>query len=139
MGRIRARDTGPEMVVRRLLHALGYRYRLQARDLPGTPDIVFRGRRKAVFVHGCFWHGHDCPRGRRAPKTNEDYWRVKIARNRARDAEVLARLTALGWAAATVWECELRDRDGLATRLAAWLGPVVGDARRRCPTSPPPM
>lgn len=121
MARVRSRDTKPEMIVRRLLHALGYRYRLHRRDLPGKPDIAFIGKRKAIFVHGCFWHGHDCPRGARAPKANADYWREKIARNRRRDATSLAALEDMGWCSEVVWECELGDRDRLADRLTAFL------------------
>lgn len=123
MARVRARDTKPEMIVRRLLHAMGYRYRLHARELPGKPDLVFRPRRKAIFVHGCFWHGHDCPRGSRTPTANGEYWAAKIARNRARDTSVLERLAAAGWLALTLWECELRDQSSLAARLRAFLGP----------------
>lgn len=123
MRAVRARDTGPEMVVRRLLHRLGYRFRLHRRDLPGTPDLAFPGRRRVIFVHGCFWHGHDCPRGARVPKRNADYWRAKIARNVARDAEQQAALAARGWAALTVWECALKDREALAADLVAFLGP----------------
>ena len=122
MARIRSRDTAPERRVRSLLHRLGYRFRLHARDLPGRPDIVLRPRRAAVFVHGCFWHGHDCPRGARMPKANAAYWSAKIARNRARDAEALAALDALGFRALTLWECELRDEPALALRLRAFLG-----------------
>ena len=85
MRRVRGKDTGPEMVVRRLLTALGYRYRLHRADLPGRPDIVFPGRRKAIFVHGCFWHGHDCRAGRNRPASNTSYWSVKLARTMARD------------------------------------------------------
>lgn len=121
MARVRSRDTGPELVVRRLLTRLGYRYRLQRRDLPGRPDIAFIGRRKAVFVHGCFWHGHHCPRGARVPRTNADYWLAKIGRNRVRDGEALAALTALGWSACVIWECELRDEGAVAARLRAFL------------------
>jgi DNA mismatch endonuclease, patch repair protein len=121
MARIRGKDTGPERRVRSLLHRLGYRFRLHARELPGSPDIVFRPRRAAVFVHGCFWHGHDCPRGSRKPKANADYWGPKIARNRARDAANLAALQAAGWRCLTLWECELKDEDALAVRLAAFL------------------
>ena len=84
MRAVKSRDTAPEIVVRRIVHALGFRYRLHRRDLPGAPDLVFPGRRKVVFVHGCFWHGHDCPRGARAPKTNADYWRGKISLRRLR-------------------------------------------------------
>jgi DNA mismatch endonuclease, patch repair protein len=117
MARVRGKDTGPELKVRRMLHRLGFRYRLHRRDLPGSPDLVFPRRRTALFVHGCFWHGHDCPRGSRAPKQNADYWAAKIARNRARDGETEARLATLGWCSLTVWECELRDEPALANRL----------------------
>ena len=122
MRRVRGRDTGPERAVRRLLTRMGLRYRLQRRDLPGSPDIAFPGRRTALFVHGCFWHGHECRRGAREPKTRADYWRAKIARNRVRDAEAQARLADLGWRALVVWECELRDEAGLESRLAEALG-----------------
>lgn len=121
MARVKSRDTAPELAVRRLLTKLGYRYRLHRSDLPGTPDIAFIGRRKAVFVHGCFWHGHDCARGARAPKANADYWRAKISRNRARDASVRERFASIGWNATTIWECELRDASVLTARLAKWI------------------
>ena len=121
MARVKSRNTAPEMIVRRLLTAMGYRYRLHRRDMPGTPDIAFVRRRAAVFVHGCFWHGHGRARWARAPKTNVAYWRDKIARNRARDAKTAAALTALGWRALTVWECELRDRVAVAARLRDFL------------------
>lgn len=124
MSRVRSRDTSPERLVRRLLTDLGYRYRLHRRDLPGNPDFAFIGRRKAIFVHGCFWHGHDCKRGAREPKANADYWRDKIVRNRARDAAVLERLGDSGWSALTLWECELRDREAVSARLRAFLGPL---------------
>ena len=102
MARVRARDTAPELVVRRLLHAAGYRYRLHARELPGTPDLVFRRRRIAVFVHGCFWHGHSCDRGARTPRTNTEFWRAKFARDQARDMDVAARLRSAGWTVVVV-------------------------------------
>jgi len=121
MARVKGKDTKPELTVRRLAHALGYRFRLHRKDLPGTPDLAFPGRRKAIFVHGCFWHGHDCARGSRKPKTRADYWAAKIARNRARDAETRARLDALGWEALTLWECELKDPEVLSQRLRAFL------------------
>lgn len=121
MARVRGRDTGPELFVRRLLHRLGYRYRVQGRGLPGRPDLVFTRRRAALFVHGCFWHGHDCARGARTPKTNADYWSAKLARNRERDGEAEARLAEDGWRSLTIWECELGDA-ALARRLAAFLG-----------------
>ena len=109
MRRVKGKDTTPEKTVRSLLHRLGYRFRLHRGDLPGKPDIVFPARRSVIFVHGCFWHGHDCARGARMPKTNADYWLGKIARNKARDERRLAELEALGWRAKIVWECELKD------------------------------
>lgn len=118
MRRVRSGDTTPELRVRALLTALGYRYRIRVKSLPGSPDVVFTARRKAVFVHGCFWHGHDCPRGARAPKANAAYWTAKIARNRARDAAAEAALTAQGWRCEIVWECALKDEAALAARLA---------------------
>ena len=118
MRRVGSKDTGPELTVRRLLTSLRLRYRLHRKDLPGAPDIVLPGRRLALFVHGCFWHGHDCKRGARAPKTNADYWRAKIARNVARDAASLAALADLGWRAEVIWECELKTPDALTERLA---------------------
>jgi DNA mismatch endonuclease (patch repair protein) len=121
MARIKARDTKPELMVRRLLWRLGARYRLDRRDLPGRPDIVMPGRKLAVFVHGCFWHGHDCARGARVPKANRDYWTGKIGRNRARDIETRAKLEALGWRVDVVWECDLKDAAALERRLAALL------------------
>ena len=122
MRRVKARDTGPERTVRRLLTALGARYRLHRKDLPGSPDIVLPGRRLAVFVHGCFWHGHDCARGARVPKANRDYWVAKVDRNRARDVRNREALEASGWRVETVWECDLKDRPGLETRLRGVLG-----------------
>ena len=118
MRRVKGRDTGPELKVRRLLWSAGYRYRLHRKDLPGRPDIVLAGRRAAVFVHGCFWHGHDCPRGARAPKANAAYWSGKIDRNRVRDAAAQAALEADGWRVVTVWECAMKDPE-FAGRLCA--------------------
>jgi DNA mismatch endonuclease (patch repair protein) len=123
MSRVGSKDTGPEMVVRRLLHRLGYRYRLHGRDLPGSPDIVFSRRRKAIFVHGCFWHGHDCRYGH-LPKSRVEYWEAKIADNRARDAHNGEALRALGWGSLTLWQCELADAEALAARLTSFLGPA---------------
>ena len=122
MRRVKGRDTTPELKVRRALTALGARYRLHRADLPGKPDIVMPGRRLAIFVHGCFWHGHDCARGARVPKDNRDYWVGKVARNRARDETSRAALAALGWRVETIWECELKDEVALKTRLEAMLG-----------------
>lgn len=120
MRAVRRKDTGPELTVRKLLHHMGFRYRLQGRDLPGRPDIVFRSRRKAVFVHGCFWHGHDCRRGSR-PSSNADFWSAKLDRNKERDAEQLRSLAALGWKPMVVWECETRNSAALESRLRAFL------------------
>ncbi len=122
MRRVKGRDTGPERRVRRLVWSLGGRYRLNRADLPGKPDLVLPGRRLAIFVHGCFWHGHDCARGARVPKANRDYWTGKIGRNRARDIKARAALEAAGWRVETVWECELKDLPALATRARGWLG-----------------
>ena len=121
MRRVKGRGTGPELAVRKLIWSLGGRYRLNRADLPGKPDIVLARRRLAVFVHGCFWHGHDCARGARIPKANRDYWTAKIARNRARDLAARAALDAGGWRVETVWECELKDHGALAARVAGWL------------------
>jgi DNA mismatch endonuclease (patch repair protein) len=107
MRRIPSRDTGPELRLRRLLWRAGWRYRLHAADLPGRPDIILRGRRLALFVHGCFWHGHDCRRGARQPRQNAAYWTAKIARNRSRDGAARAALEAMGWRVVVVWECAL--------------------------------
>ncbi|MCY0856855.1 very short patch repair endonuclease [Cupriavidus sp. D39] len=121
MRAVKSKNTGPELIVRRIVHSLGFRFRLHRQDLPGSPDLAFIGRRKAIFVHGCFWHGHDCPRGARVPKTNSTYWLAKIARNRERDAAAIERLTAIGWQIHIVWECELKDRDKLERRLRSFL------------------
>ena len=124
MRAVRGKDTSPEWTVRRLLHGMGYRYRLHARDLPGRPDIVFPRKRKAIFVHGCFWHAHGCPIGQ-PPKSRQDYWLPKLDRNRERDIEKEAALAALGWKVLTVWQCETRDNDELASaaeRLQEYLG-----------------
>ena len=121
MARVKGRNTRPEMRVRRLVHAMGHRYRLHRRDLPGSPDLVFPGRRKAIFVHGCFWHGHDCARGARKPKTNAAYWTAKIKRNTDRDARALEALHEAGWETLVLWECALKDADALAARLQAFL------------------
>ncbi|MDP1630645.1 MAG: DNA mismatch endonuclease Vsr [Caulobacter sp.] len=133
MRRIKSRDTGPEMTIRRLLTALGARYRLHRKDLPGNPDIVMPGRRLAIQVHGCFWHGHDCPRGAREPKANHDYWIAKVARNRARDTLNQAALEAAGWRVDTIWECEMKDKTALRDRLSDLLAaaPVSPPSRRQ--------
>lgn len=111
MRAVKSKDTKPEVALRKALFALGYRYRLNVKDLPGKPDLVFPKHRTALFVHGCFWHGHNCKRGARIPKTNADYWREKISRNRTRDEKNKAALETLGWRVLTVWECELKLLD----------------------------
>jgi len=111
MRAVKSSDTAPEMIVRRLLHAEGYRYRLHLKSLPGCPDIVFPSRRAALFVNGCFWHGHTCPRGSRIPKSNRPYWEKKILMNRERDSRNLKTLQSLGWRTLTLWECEIRSID----------------------------
>jgi DNA mismatch endonuclease (patch repair protein) len=121
MRRVKGRDTTPEMTVRRTLTRLGARYRLHRKDLPGSPDVVLAGRRLALFVHGCFWHGHDCARGARTPKQNRDYWVAKVARNRARDDANRTALEAAGWRVEALWECELKDAQKLEGRLATLL------------------
>jgi DNA mismatch endonuclease, patch repair protein len=121
MALIRKRDTKPELVVRRLVHGMGYRFRLHRRDLPGTPDLVFPGRRKIILVHGCFWHRHDYPLGRKAPRARPEYWLPKFERNKRRDVATLEQLTALGWFPLVIWECEVSATDSLAKRLTAFL------------------
>lgn len=120
MARIRAKDTKPEMLVRRMVHGMGFRYRLHRKDLPGKPDLVFGPRRKVIFVHGCFWHLHAC-RGGRIPASRRDYWAPKLQRNAERDAEHLAALRAAGWQVLIVWECETKDLAALQSRLAEFL------------------
>ncbi|MDE2363733.1 MAG: DNA mismatch endonuclease Vsr [Hyphomicrobiales bacterium] len=117
MRAVPGKDTAPELTARRLLRAIAPGYRLHRRDVPGNPDIAYVGRKLAIFVHGCFWHGHDCARGARIPKTNTTYWRAKIDRNRARDARNLEALRRLGWRALVLWECELRDEEAASLRL----------------------
>ena len=118
MRAVKSHDTGPERAVRAILRSIQPGYRLHRADLPGRPDVVYASRKLAIFVHGCFWHGHDCPRGARSPKANADYWAAKIARNRARDITTLAAYPAMGWRALAVYECELKDRAALGARLA---------------------
>lgn len=123
MRAVRSADTAPERAVRAAVRTLGYarRYRLNGAHLPGKPDLVFTALGKVVFVHGCFWHGHDCKRGARQPKDNAAYWRDKVARNRRRDAATLRTLRAAGWSALVVWECETRDGAALSRKLARFL------------------
>lgn len=111
MRAVKSENTAPERVLRTALHRLGYRYRLHVKHLPGKPDLVFPKHRVVIFVHGCFWHGHDCKRGARQPKTNAAYWREKIARNKERDASHDKKLKEMGWRVITIWECALKTLD----------------------------
>ena len=110
MQAVKSKDTGPELAVRRIMHKLGYRYRLHKKGLPGRPDLVFARRKKVIFVHGCFWHGHDCRYGR-PPESRRKYWLPKLERNRERDRENKAELESLGWKVLTVWECQIKRKD----------------------------
>lgn len=125
MSRIRGKDTSPEQAVRRLVHSLGYRFRLHRRDLPGTPDLVFPSRRKAIFVHGCFWHRHEGCKRASLPSSNTDYWVEKFRRNTARDVAAIASLSDLGWASLIVWQCELKaaNMGRLSDKLSKFLEP----------------
>jgi DNA mismatch endonuclease, patch repair protein len=126
MSRIRGKNTKPELLVRRLLHAKGYRYRLHGKSgsvrLPGNPDLVFAGRRKVIFVNGCFWHFHDCRAGQHAPKANALFWEAKRTRTRERDSQQRRQLEASGWDVLTVWECELKNSSALDALLVRFLG-----------------
>lgn len=123
MGRIRGRDTRPEIAVRRALHKDGYRFRIHFRGLPGTPDIAFTRRRIVIFVNGCFWHGHSCRIGYRTPKTRPEFWQDKIERNQRRDLRKIAELEERGYQAITIWECELKEIEHLMQFLRRQLGP----------------
>ncbi|HZB89548.1 MAG TPA: very short patch repair endonuclease [Terracidiphilus sp.] len=131
MARIGGKDTAPELLVRRLLHSFGYRFRLHKRELPGTPDLVFPSRKKIIFVNGCYWHAHGCRIGK-LPKSHLDFWGPKLERNRDRDRINKAALRAMGWAVLTVWQCQTRKPDRLSTKLLSFLGPA-GKNRTRNP------
>jgi DNA mismatch endonuclease (patch repair protein) len=124
MASVRTTGTGPEIKIRRELHRLGYRFRLHRKDLPGSPDIVFVSRRKAIFVHGCFWHGHDCKWGK-LPKSRRAYWAKKIAGNRARDMRTNEELMCGGWDVLTVWQCDIRDMASALERISSFLEQVI--------------
>ena len=135
MRRIRSKDTASEVLLRSLTHSLGYRFRLHRKDLPGKPDLVFPGRRKVIFLHGCFWHQHSECREGRLPGTRREYWEPKLAKNKQRDAASLQALEALGWKVLTVWECELtKDRTGTREKLVHFLGPVARSPKNNKPT-----
>ena len=134
MAAVRATDTGPELKVRRLLHRIGYRFRVHARDLPGRPDIVFRARKKAIFVNGCFWHFHQCASSV-FPKTRREWWEEKLRRNVARDRLNIGKLSELGWGVLTIWECCLKDETALKAKLVDFLGPARLDLSRAAATT----
>ena len=121
MARIRKRDTKPELLVRRCAHRLGYRFRLHRADLPGTPDLIFPRLRKVILVHGCFWHQHNCASGSKAPRTRQDYWLPKFARNVARDHAAIEDLTSQGWQVLVIWECEVKNDSILSERVKGFL------------------
>ena len=134
MSRIHGKDTRPELLVRRGLHARGLRFRLHRRDLPGRPDLAFPRLRAVVFVHGCFWHGHDCPMFK-LPATRSEFWASKIASNRQRDAQVLESLAASGWRSLIIWECSLRGParrplDQILDQVAEWLRVNQGEGNK---------
>lgn len=121
MSRVRSRDTKPELCIRRLVHGMGYRYRLHRKGVPGTPDLVFSSRKKVIFVHGCFWHLHGCTHYR-MPQTRREFWLKKLEANAQRDQRVLVELANLGWESLVIWECELRDFASLRARIVGFLG-----------------
>jgi DNA mismatch endonuclease, patch repair protein len=142
MSRIRGKDTTPEILVRQLLHALGYRFRLHRNDLPGKPDIVLPRHRKIILVHGCFWHGHPrCPRAA-LPKTNPEFWHTKIGKNKVRDHRVRDKLRRMGWAVLVLWQCQLGDIRKLTDRIIGFLladeSAALGRAPRRRLVDTPP-
>lgn len=124
MRAVKSKDTTPELVMRRLVHGMGYRYRLHVKELPGKPDLVFPRRRKVILVNGCFWHGHSCKRGARQPKANAEYWRLKVQRNRDRDRQTEKALREAGWDVLTIWECQTAasQRDELRSAIVQFLG-----------------
>ena len=130
MRSVRTRDTGPELAVRSLLHQMGLRFSLQRKDLPGRPDIVLPKRNTVVFVHGCFWHGHGCRKGR-LPKSRLGFWRPKIRKNKTRDAESAKMLRAQGWRVLTIWQCQTKNSDRLRNKLVAFFFPARAKAQYR--------
>ncbi|MBX5463435.1 MAG: DNA mismatch endonuclease Vsr [Steroidobacteraceae bacterium] len=122
MATIRKTNTKPELIVRKLVHRMGHRFRLHRRDLPGTPDLVFPGRKKVIFVHGCFWHRHNCKAGRKKPSKNVEYWLPKLKRNVERDAKCVKELRSAGWQVLVLWECKVRDSERFAAVLLDFLG-----------------
>ncbi|MFZ5738569.1 MAG: very short patch repair endonuclease [Pseudomonadota bacterium] len=123
MRQVKSQDTAPELRLRSIAHRLGYRFRVRRRDLPGKPDLVFVSRRAAIFVHGCFWHGHEDCRFGRPPRSNLSYWSPKLAKNKERDERALRDLAALGWRTLVIWQCELQDERQVQKSLKRFLGP----------------
>ena len=132
MARVKSGNTGPEIIIRRLVHGLGFRFRLHRRDLPGTPDLVLPKHRAVVLVHGCFWHQHDCRRGQRQPSSNQVYWGPKLARNVERDASVKSALARMGWRVLTIWECEV-GAPNLGDRIDRFLRQLENPTANRVP------
>jgi DNA mismatch endonuclease (patch repair protein) len=124
MSRIRGKNTRPELIVRKLVYAAGYRYRLHVRKLPGSPDLVFAGRKKVIFVHGCFWHLHDNCKAARIPKSRVEFWREKLHGNKLRDERTAETLRLAGWDVLVVWECELSDLDVLEQNIQNYLNRI---------------
>ena len=124
MRAVRGKDTTPELVVRRLVHSMGFRYALHSKNLPGKPDLVFTSRKRIIFVHGCFWHKHNCPHGRVSPAANSDYWRAKREKNAIRDRQHTIELRKRGWKVLVLWECWTKDLNSLTARLEAFLIPT---------------
>lgn len=130
MRAVRSRDTTPELTVRSLAHRMGYRFRVCRKDLPGSPDLVFPRLHKIVFVHGCFWHGHDCGQGIRFPVQNRSYWKKKILRTKQRDTAAQMNLRALGWDVTILWECELTEQERVVRKLRSFLRKNPNKCRR---------
>jgi DNA mismatch endonuclease, patch repair protein len=120
MSRIKGRDTKPELIVRKMISAMGYRYRLYRKDLPGKPDIVFVSKRKVIFIHGCYWHGHNCKKGK-LPKSNISFWKDKIETNKVRDKKNIRELKLLGWTVLTIWQCQLKKTLAVCKRIVDFL------------------
>jgi DNA mismatch endonuclease (patch repair protein) len=139
MAAIKGRDTSPELMVRKILHRLGYRFRLHRRDLPGTPDIVLPRYRTVIFVHGCFWHRHPGCRYSTNPKTRKEFWEEKFLKNVERDCIQHAKLNAMGWAVETIWECETRNHIELSRRLELIRIKCPGTYQRCCPLEVPAL
>lgn len=121
MRRVKSTNTEPERALRKMVWNLGYRYRKNLKSLPGKPDLAFPGRKRVIFMHGCFWHRHDCRAGRRMPKSRERFWTAKFASNIVRDTDVSERLAEMGWSALVIWECELRNMDMVSRRVTGFL------------------